>query len=54
MSVERNLIETVDYVQSRGFGQKVIRAILLNNNIIGMGISRGAEWHIFQLRSTFQ
>ena len=36
------------------FGQKRMELILANKDTNGKGISRGAEWCKFQLRSTFQ
>ena len=35
------------------FDQTQKESILANNDTIGKGISRGAEWCKFQLRSTF-
>ena len=35
------------------FGQKLKNLVLAKHYIIGKGISRGAEWCKFQLRSTF-
>ena len=44
MSVERNFIKTMDYS-----GLKTEKFELIRKSI-----SRGTEWHKFQLQSTFQ
>ena len=36
------------------FGQKLKNLTLANKDTIGKSISKGAEWHKFELRSTFQ
>ena len=52
MGVERNSIETMDY--SPCFSTKSDFFTLAKNDIIGKGISRGADWHKFELHSSFQ